>query len=103
MKLIVDDESDSFLHFFLHSLLASQCTPVSRLVSGLPLAELQSHLPEVPKSSESPSPGESSLTQSLQVASSLVSRFSSEVHVSGTLKLSNVNDCSKLVEKRFFQ
>ena len=64
IQWIIDKKFVLFLKFS-NSLSASQCTPVGRLVSGLPLAELQSHLPEVPQSSESPSPGESGLTQSL--------------------------------------
>jgi hypothetical protein len=52
---------------------ASQRSPAGRLVSGLPVSELQSHLQKVPESPEGTSPREPGHAQPLQMASSLVS------------------------------
>jgi hypothetical protein len=52
---------------------ASQRSPTGRLVSGLPVSELQSHLQKVPESPEGTSPREPGHAQPLQMATSLVS------------------------------
>jgi len=52
---------------------ASQRSPAGRLVSGLPVSELQSHLQKVPESPQGTSPREPGHAQPLQMASSLVS------------------------------